>query len=193
MKNVKKITHSELVTLLRDMENAGGLKGTIISYRATTDAKKNEMNKTSRVTGAPFPYSTLTKTTTSGARFGVSYKKAIENKVERETGAEIEYTPEPVRGFTFAPGSKIFLVRNGEPEKIALRLTFSKNARPLSFYLADGNPIDKNALADYAKTSKPRPVVLETGEQVEKTVVRGVYVSNIEELKINGVRYIIKK
>ena len=59
---------------------------------------------------------------------------------------------------------------------------------PETRFLPSGDPLATFSVAT-SRSWKDKS----SGEKVEKTVVRGVYVSNIEEIKMNGKRYILKK
>ena len=174
-KQTVKISHSDLVSLLLDLENKGGLKGTIISYMSDTAPK---LNKKSRVTAEPMPYKEVRKITVSGARLGVSYKKAVENKAERITGEAVTFDPEKQNGISFYGDSKILQVADKDPNKTYLRLTFDGNRKPKTVFLADGKPVERNALVDFLPPTKDGFIE-----------VRSIGVENIKTLSMNGNRY----
>ncbi len=179
MKTSTKITPKHLVNLLLKIEKEGGLKGTIVSYKSDTEPK---MNKKSRVSGLPCPFLVVRKVTISGARFGVSYKKAVENKAEKITGESVTFEPEKQNGISFVEGSKIVQVSDRDETKNYLRLTFDANRKPKTVFLADGKEIAKSELTDFLPVTQSNFIE-----------VRSIGIDNIKSLSMNGKKYEIVK
>lgn len=132
------------------------------------------------------PFNNVEKVTTSTARFGVNYSKAVENKAEKITGERVTFEAEKPKGMHFVklPNgkfSKIILESDTEPGKFYARLTFSANDKPKSVYLADGKEIEKSALVDYLPPTRENFIE-----------VRSVTINNIETLRMNGEEIILK-
>ncbi len=180
MKKQIKVDSAKLVSLLLSIEKNGGLKNTIIAYKIDTDAKSNEMNVKSRITGNPVPWKSVRKISVGGARIGVSYKKAVENKGEKVFGVPVQFEPEKMKGKTHLGDSKIIAFKDSDPE-VQYLIFDARSARSAkSVYLADGKEIEKQDFAEYAK-AKGAPSFIPW---------RTVTVTNIKSLSVNGVKYV---
>ena len=178
-----KVTELELTQLLVNFKVVKGMAvfGTILQET------KPKMLVKDRVTKEKNPFAEIVKVSKVSCIFNADYEKQIVNQLKRENKPETEYHKGmAVMELEFF-GNNDFFCRNVKNQKNVIRYRPNDKIKPTTEYFADNKKVSfeqvKNLLPETSKA---------TNQGTEKEILwRTVYLSNIQEITLNKVKYIV--
>jgi hypothetical protein len=179
------VTETELAVFLNQFEVVKGMAvfGTILQ------ATKPKMNVKDRITKEPNPFGEVVKISKVSCIFNADYAKQVTNQLKREDKPESDYKKgEAVMELSFSPNNDFFCmnVKNG---KYVVRYRPNDNVKPTTEYTANGKIVSFNALKNYLPEVKKA-----TNQGTDKEILwRTVYLENVREITINGIKYIVTR
>jgi len=155
------VTSTELLSILMTQE-----KGTFAFLHMET---KPKMNKT----GNPY-FDRVTKVTKGNILLGVDYSKRVQNETENP-----EFTPEKNN-----VGEKVTkCIRHNEKfNRNYLDYEWFEEVQPKSEYIFEGDPIEKRLFESFMAKYTPNKYGVN---------FQSVTVTNIKEIHMNGVEYVV--
>jgi hypothetical protein len=182
-----KVTPTEMALILLAHELNGFTSAEFIQYDSVTEPK---LNKKSRTTGLPCPFTVVKKFTSARCALKVIYENAM-NNAQARAGEDRDFEAKELpwgEWITFEDGkrSKILIKHKGA---FYIRTTYTNpNEIPEVKYVADGKSVKKSELADYLPPEKES-----TGEAKDKVIVRTYNINSMLEIRMAGKTYSIEQ
>jgi hypothetical protein len=140
-----------------------------------------------RITKEKNPFNLITKESKVSCIFNADYGKQVTNQLKREGKDESEYNRgEAVMELEFF-GNNDFYCQNVKNGKKVIRYRPNDNVKPTTEYKADGKAVK----FDEVKNLLPENKKAENQGTEKEILWRTVYLSNIHEITINKVKYIV--
>jgi len=180
---VLRVTELELQAILQNFKVVQGMAvfGSIFQTTIPKALVKD------RVTKEKNPFAVIQKQSKVSCIFNADYEKQVVNQLKREDKPETDYHKgNAVMELEFF-GNNDFFCRNVKNQKSVVRYRPNDNVKPTTEYFAD----DKKVSFDQVKNYLPEPSKA-TNQGTEKEILwRTVYLSNIQEITLNKVKYIV--
>ena len=180
---VLRVTELELEAILMNFKVVKGMAvlGSIFQITIPKALVKD------RITKEKNPFNLITKESKVSCIFNADYEKQVTNQLKREDKDESDYKRgEAVMELEFF-GNNDFYCQNVKNGKKVIRYRPNDNTKPTTEYKADGKLVKfeqvKNLLPETSKA---------TNQGTEREILwRTVYLSNIHEITLNKVKYIV--
>jgi len=180
---VLRVTELELTEILMNFKVVKGMAifGTIFQTTIPKALVKD------RITKEKNPYSVIQKQSKVSCIFNADYEKQVVNQLKREDKPETDYHKGvAVMELEFF-GNNDFFCRNVKNQKLVVRYRPNDNIKPTTEYFAD----DKKVTFEQVKNLLPETSKAKKQGTDREILWRTVYLSNINEITINKVKYIV--
>jgi len=180
---ILRVTELELQAILQNFKVVQGMAvfGSIFQTTIPKALVKD------RITKEKNPFAVIQKQSKVSCIFNADYEKQVVNQLKREDKEETDYKRgEAVMELEFF-GNNDFFCRNVKNQKSVVRYRPNDKVKPTTEYFADNKKVSFDQVKNYLpETSKA------TNQGTEKEILwRTVYLSNIQEITLNKVKYIV--